>query len=355
MNNVYLRKDGRWEGRIYVGSDNSGKRRYISFYGHTRESVEQKIADYLNENNKSFSFNFRDLFTEWIEYVSLSIKESTASNYRMKADKHLIPFFSGNCSEINENHVQKFILKKRKEGLSDRYIADMIVLLKSVFKFGRKRYQYNNPTDGLRFSFKKSESVKLLEPDEYSTLQKTLSKENSLTSASIALAAATGLRIGELCALQWGDIDLKKRIMTVRKTVQRIKSNDGKSKTKIIIASPKTESSKREIPVPECIVSIIEKFKKNDNDYVLSGSEKVTEPRTLQYRFSRILKNVNLPSIHFHALRHMFATKCIQSGIDIKTLSEILGHSRVETTLNRYVHSSFAHKAEAINSLKMDF
>lgn len=357
MKNIYLRKDGRWEGRLSKGINNLGKRTYNYFFGHTRQAVEIKMMNHLKKiRNTPCNLSFNELFAEWFNSVSFGIKESTASNYRMKADKHLIPYFNTiKCFEINSEHILEFVQSKRKAKLSDRYIADMVVIIKSVFKFGSKKYHCNNPTEGLKMSFKRSDEIKVLEPDQYKTLQRTIADGGSVTSAAIALAMATGLRIGELCALQWKDVDLKKRIMTVRKTVQRIKNNDSGSKTKVIISSPKTESSKREIPIPDCVISIIEKHKSSDEYFVLSGNEKVTEPRTLQYRFSKILKNANLPSIHFHALRHMFATKCIQTGMDIKTLSEILGHSCVETTLNRYVHSSLAHKAEAINSLQMEF
>ena len=165
----------------------------------------------------------------------------------------------------------------------------------------------------------------------------------------------TGIRIGELCALQWGDIDLEKRILTVKKTIQRIQSANGDSKTKLIISDPKSESSKRSIPLTQKMIEFLTAFKGESVEYILSGSEKPIEPRTMQYRFTKILKNVNLPSVHFHALRHMFASTCIKLGFDVKALSELLGHSKVEITLNRYVHSSFEQKREYMERLNFDF
>ncbi|MCD7811808.1 MAG: site-specific integrase, partial [Ruminococcus sp.] len=170
----------------------------------------------------------------------------------------------------------------------------------------------------------------------------------------IALCLTTGLRIGELCALQWEDVDLKKRILTVRKTIQRIRKPNGKSKTSLIITEPKSESSKRSIPIPECMVKLLKNFKSNPKDFLISGKEKPIEPRTMQYRFAKILKNVNLPSVHFHALRHMFASNCIKLGFDVKALSEIWGHSNVEITLNRYVHSSFAQKQAYMSRVQLN-
>ena len=352
LSSIYKRKDGRWEGRIYKGNGN-----YVSYYAHSRQDIEELL---LHMSEKSVysecRHSFKELFTQWFDNISLNIKESTACNYKMKAKTHLIPYFKDiNCSEVNEKDIYGFINIKREENLSDRYIADMIVMVKSVFKFGTKTYNYKNPFNGLKISFKKSEKVKVLDSEQYSALQKELASENSRTSAAVSLAMATGLRIGELCALQWKDVDIKKRIITVSKTIQRIKSEDTVNKTKIIITDSKTESSKRLIPVPECIVSIIEKLKSKPECFILSGTEKACEPRTLQYRFSKILSNAKLPSVHFHSLRHVFATRCLQSGMDVKTLSEILGHSRIETTLNLYVHSSFEQKIKALNMVDMGF
>ena len=171
----------------------------------------------------------------------------------------------------------------------------------------------------------------------------------------ILLSAATGIRIGELCALKWENIDLEKRTLTVNNTVQRIKSIDGSSATKLIITSPKSNSSVREIPLPDFIIPILESLKANNDYYLLSGTRAIIEPRTMQYRFKRILSDLNLPDVSFHSLRHGFATTCIALGFDVKTLSEILGHSSVEITLNRYVHSSMERKAEFMKSLSAMF
>ena len=142
---------------------------------------------------------------------------------------------------------------------------------------------------------------------------------------------------------------------TVRKTVQRIQCKNGLRKTKLIITDPKSESSKRSIPLTESIVEFLKEFKGKDEEFVLSGTTKPLEPRTMQYRFAKILKNVKVPSVHFHALRHIFATTCIKLGFDVKSLSELLGHSSVEITLNRYVHSSFDQKREYMQRLNLDF
>ncbi len=192
-----------------------------------------------------------------------------------------------------------------------------------------------------------------MEKEEHHKLNQYVTKQHNHSNLGILLAMTTGIRIGELCALQWADIDLEKRILTVRKTIQRIQCQDGKSKTKLIITEPKSESSKREIPLPESIISYLSEFIGKSGQYVLSGDEKPVEPRTMQNRFARILRNVNLPSVHFHSLRHYFASDCIRLGFDVKSLSELLGHGSVEITLNRYVHSSLEQKREYMNRISI--
>lgn len=227
--------------------------------------------------------------------------------------------------------------------------------MKSVFKFAVRNYRIFNPLDGISLPKSSKANIELLDDTQQEKMQQYIAENPSNTTLGIALSMSTGIRIGELCALQWEDIDLRKRILTVRKTMQRIQTPHETTKTKLIIAEPKSESSKREIPIPECVVSLLDKFKDKAKEYLISGSNKVTEPRTLQYRFASILNNVKLLSIHFHALRHMFATNCVKLGFDIKSLSEILGHSSVEITLNRYVHSSIEQKRNYMKRLSMAF
>ena len=177
-------------------------------------------------------------------------------------------------------------------------------------------------------------------------LNNYLTSNPNASNVGILLSATTGIRIGELCALKWGSIDLEKRTLTIKNTVQRIKSIDGSTATKLIITLPKSNSSVRKIPLPDFIIPILRNLKGNNDYYILSGTRAIIEPRTMQYRFKHILSDLNLPNVSFHSLRHGFATTCIALGFDVKTLSEILGHSSVEITLNRYVHSSMERKAE---------
>jgi integrase len=356
--NIYHRQDGRWKGRIPRGKRRNGTRKFQYFFGKTREQVYEKMAQtrQFDANGRPCDKTVSELFSEWYQSIRHNIKESTASNYFLKAQKHILPAFCEyRIDNLKASDVYEFIHEKQNAGLSNRYIADIIILMKTMFKYAAKTYHIFNPMDDVTPPKKKSSEVKILDESEQKTLQTYIGEHQNRTTLCIALSLTTGIRIGELCALQWRDIDLKKRILTVRKTIQRIQCRDSETKTKLIITEPKSESSRRNIPIPECMVKFLEKYKGKSKEYLLSGTEKPVEPRTMQYRFAKILKNVNLPSVHFHALRHMFASNCVKLGFDVKALSEILGHSNVEITLNRYVHSSFAQKVAYMERVKMDF
>ena len=356
MKNIYRRKDGRYEARVPLGKDENGKRRYRSFYGNTAEEAEYKMLlarEPIAIPIALTEMTVRELTMEYITAIKPRLKESSEVNYRMKAEKHIIPAFGNmKCCLLKANDIYAFIESKLKSGLSARYVTDIIVLLKSIYRYASRVYGISNCLEGIVMPKRTKPEIILLSKSEQARLMAYLNEDFDLNALGIALSLYTGIRIGELCALQWKDVDLTNRTITVRKTVQRIKNYDGKSKTKLVITEPKSASSVRVIPIPDCLVAMLERFKDSAEKYVLSGNCKPVEPRTLQYRFAAILKKANLPSVHFHSLRHAFATNCVALGFDIKTLSEILGHSSVEITLNRYVHSSLDRKRACMDMVK---
>ena len=352
MANIYHRKDGRWEVRIALGTDENGKRKYRSIYAKTREEAEYKLL--LTQQDEPDSYHVTEmtvseLTAEWMHQAQIRLKESTIANYRMKTDKHILPAFGDmQCCQLTCRKVYDFIEKKLSEGLSPRYVSDMIVLMKSIFRYASREYHIRNVLDGITLpKCKKNETV-LLSADQQKRLKAYVSANQSLAGLGVSLAMHTGIRIGELCALQWGDIDLEKCVLRVSKTMQRIQTQGGEKRTKLVITAPKSISSVREIPIPASLLPMLRSFAGNADCYVLSGSKKPVEPRTMQYRFAKLLQNADLPSVHFHSLRHAFASGCIALGFDVKTLSEILGHSSVELTLNRYVHTSMERKRQCM-------
>lgn len=352
---VYKRNDGRFEARINIGKNELGKRINRSFYGKTADEAMEKLFAFKRTQNLGIltEMTVRELCCEWLGVVQSRIKPSTLANYRMKLEKHIIPAFSGLlCHQLTRQDVYAFIGRKLESGLSGRYVADIVVLLKSVFKYAHREHNIAYVFDDIVMPKCTSPQVRLLDSDQQKTLMAYISKRMNPSGLGIMLSLTLGLRLGEVCGLQWKDIDLQKRVLSVNKTVQRVAVKGESKKTKLMIMPPKSESSVREIPLPTQLVNQLKNFELTPETFILSTKNSPLEPRTLQYRFAAILNNANLPSVTFHSLRHAFATNAIALGFDVKTLSEILGHSKVEITLNRYVHSSMDRKGAYMELIK---
>lgn len=348
--NIYKRKDGRWEGRYKIGAA-----KYRSIYGKSYQEVKEKLCVLKAApipKNSSGKLTVKELFEEWLVAVKFKVKESTYANYRMKSDKHILPEFGGlRYEQLTVQMLHNFIENKLKIGLSAKYVSDIVIVFKSMTKYISRIHGFGNPIADVILPKSEKKEMNLFSDHQQEQLCRYLLKNADNSSIGVLLSLYTGLRIGEVCGLKWGDIDFEKSILTVRRTVQRIRT--GAHGTRLIVDTPKSRSSQREIPIPAFLMDILRKFRSSENFYILSGNTKVTEPRTMQRRFKSILKKAKLPSINYHSLRHMFATNCIQLGFDVKTLSEILGHASVETTLNRYVHSSMECKTQCMNLLKI--
>ncbi len=357
--NIYKRKDGRWEGRYKNGYTADGKTKYSSVYGKSYSTVKEKLEYKRSEAQRGFDCRcvstFGEILRSWLSDVKNRVKESTLANYEMKLQKHILPYFSGiKYDKLTADALNNFISAKLADGLSAKYVSDIVLIVKSAAKFAQKRYGYANKISSVTMPKKQSGAEpKLLSSEEQTKLRNELLANPTSSNIGILLAAATGIRIGELCALKWQDIDLEKSVLTVRHTAQRIMKSSGG--TQLIVTAPKSASSVRELPLPEFIIPVIKEIKADKSAYFLSGSSKITEPRTMQYRFKSLLKKAGLPDVNFHSLRHSFATNCIELGIDAKTLSEILGHSSVQITLNRYVHSSMERKKSCMKIFSDSF
>ncbi len=352
LSNIYQRKDGRYEARITLGKDSTGKRLYRSFYGKSPEEAESKMLSSGSLHYAITEITVKEITAEYLAAMKLRLKESTYANYKMKAEKHIIPTLGEkHCCFLGTNDITDFIDSKTRSRLSARYVADIIVLLKSIFRYAAREHNIRNPLEGVKLPRCAKTEVTVLNKAEQARLMRYVSGSNDPCSLGIVMAMYTGIRIGEICALKWEDVDLTGKVIHVRHTLQRIQTFGSSKKTRIVITEPKSASSVRDIPIPECLLTLLTKRSADDDIFVLSGKHKPVECRTLQYRFAALLKNGNLPSVHFHSLRHAFATNCIALGFDAKTLSEILGHSSVEITLNRYVHSSIERKRACMSLL----
>ena len=351
--NIYKRRDGRWEGRCRDGWRANGKPKYRSIYGHSYREVKVRLAKVRSklpmEPISSGSVTVKELFAEWLDAVQLCVKPSTFANYIMKVQKHILPAFGGiPYAKITAEYVRSFIQQKLASGLSAKYVADIVIVFKSMAKYMNRLHGYQNPLAHVLLPKQERTERRLLTKPEQLRLVRCLKQNLDPTALCILLSLYTGLRVGEVCGLKWDDIDFIKSTLTVRRTVQRI--YDG-SKTVLHIGAPKSRSSCRTIPIPAFLKELLLPFQKAGNCFVFSGCVIPKEPRTLQRRFQLILKKAELPSVNYHSLRHLFATNCIQLGFDIKTLAELLGHHSAETTLNRYLHSSMERKASCMRLL----
>lgn len=352
--NIYKRKDGRWEGRYKCGFDSNGKVKYRSVYATTYQEVRKKLMKFklsVSSFVSSGKATVKELFDEWLKAVSLKVKTSTYACYNMKITKHILPAFGSLAyDKLTVDSIHEFIKVKLSEGFSEKYVSDIIIVFKSMAKYISKIHGYANRLNNVILPKSKSNKMKLLSKSEQEKLCQSAVCNINNTKLGILLSYYTGLRIGEVCGLKWGDIDLNNGVLKVERTIQRIYEN---CSTRVIIDSPKSRSSVRVIPIPKFLIDMLKRYRTFDYAFVLTGTEKFIEPRTMQYRFQTFLKKVDLPSINYHSLRHMFATNCIELGFDVKTLSEILGHTTVETTLNRYVHSSIERKINCMNLLRL--
>ena len=354
---ITKRKDGRFMGRFIIDHEPNGKPVYQYVYGKSYDEAEQKlrIAREIESNYLSGRcITIKKVYGEWLNAIVNRVKESTYANYTMKFEKHILPYFGEKlCISINSATINAFIKEKVDSGLSAGYVRDLFTVFKALLAYAQEEYSFKLSLKNVSLPKAEKKKPHKMDDEQQKKLVGFIKSHIDLTGLGVLLSLFMGLRIGELCALKWADIDLEKRILTVSKTLQRIQVKGGSTKTRLILTEPKSETSKRSIPIPECLIEFLRKFQVDPEQFVLSGKAKPIEPRTMQYRFTTILKNGNLPSVHFHALRHMFASNCVRLGFDIKSLSEILGHSGVEITLNRYVHSSFEQKTEFMDRLKL--
>lgn len=357
--NIFKRKDGRWEGRYIKDRDLSNKAIYGYLYGKSYAEVKRKLEQVKSQpkDSNALSVTFANLSDKWLENKKLSVKDSTLAHYKMIIDKHIFPLLGGyDIASITSDIILQYLNKLIIDGYAAKTAVDILNVIKNIMKYAEhKGFRCNCDLSIISLKIHKSE-VETLTIFEQKKLSNYIENNLDNRNLGILLCLYTGIRIGELCALKWSDIDIREKVLSVNKTMLRIRNNylSNNSKTKITITSPKSEDSVRQIPIPKHIVDVLKNFNKNSNAYVLTGLEdNFIEPRNMQYHFKTVLKKCGIRNVKFHILRHTFATRCVENGFEIKSLSEILGHSSIKITLDRYVHSSMDLKRK--NMDKLDF
>ncbi|MCM1228026.1 MAG: site-specific integrase [Clostridium sp.] len=355
--NITLRKDGRYMGKFIVGYDDNGKAQYHYVYGNTYDEAEKKLLIGREVASRYLSGRYITIgkvYEEWLSAVKNRVKESTFANYKAKFEKHILPEFCGiPCADLSAGRINEFINKKLAEGLSASYVRDIFTIFKSMLKYAQEEYGFKLSLKNVVLPKVEKKQIEKISDTEQKKLVSYLKSNMSLTAFGILISLFMGLRIGELCGLKWEDIDFKRKILHIKRTVQRISSANGSRKTKIIISTPKSDTSFRSVVIPDFLMEYFKMFRNKADYFILSGSEKVVEPRTMQYRYKKILQSAKADNHNFHKLRHTFATNCAEKGFDVKTLSVVLGHSSVNITLNRYIHPDRSHERKLMNSMRM--
>ena len=293
---------------------------------------------------------FTDMAQEWLEYSKLHVKKSTYMNYDYLLKKHILPFFGQmNMRSITVAEVNRFIADKlangrlkRSGGVSKKYLQDMLVIVKSVAGYCEQVYGIPVKIRQTMSLHAKKPEIKVLDKSDKRKLTDAVTKNVTSSKLGIMLALYTGMRIGEVCGLKWSDFNEEDGTITINRTVQRI--SDGKGSTELLVGTPKTSASQRVIPLPDFISALLSKIKGTPEQPIISSTSEYVEPSYLRKQFRRILSACKIKNFRFHDLRHTFATECVRLNFDTKTLSEILGHTNVSLTLNRYVHSSIEIK-----------
>ena len=350
---ITKRKDGRYVGKFIAEYADNGKAQYHYVYGKTYEEAESKVLIGREIATRYLSGRYitvSNVYREWLNAVVNRVKESTLANYQNKFEKYILPEFGDiPCADLTAGRINAFINKKLADGLSASYVRDIFTVFKTMLKYAQEEYGFRLSLKNVVLPKAERNQVEKISDTEQKKLVSYLKANMSLTAFGILLSLFMGLRIGELCGLKWEDVDFQHKVLRIRRTVQRITSANGNRKTKIVISAPKSATSFREIAIPDMLMKYFEMFCDEADHFILSGTDKPVEPRTMQYRYKKILQSAEVEGHNYHKLRHTFATNSAEKGFNVKALSAVLGHSSVTLTLNRYIHPDRTYERRLMN------
>jgi len=357
--NIRKRQDGRWEGRYPAYSAEKQKKLYRSVYGRTYAEVKTRLTTQKNLLKKpaearalpiAGNILLTDVVKAWLEDIKTRRKPSTFVKYHLLYQRYIEKLFQNvHLSELSEALVKE----KIPSSLSESIQKSLYCIINQTLKFASLRYGITVPSVKRPATSRKKQPIAVLSTAEQAKLLAVLQQEIDCFKMAVLLCFYTGLRLGELCALKWEDIDFERKLIRINRTVQRLYVEGHKTKTILLETTPKSAYSRREIPLSNVILKQLCKLRRDTDTGYVFGGKKPMEPRTLQYHFKKLLQEAGLPEKNFHILRHTFATNCIEGGTDVKSLSELLGHSEVQITLNRYVHPSMETKRRHLDMLSL--
>lgn len=359
--NIYKRKDGRWEGRYAIEKEAvTGRSRFRSVYGKTYNEVKKKLYEKRIEENRiprHKNLTIAEGCDRWMQQKETAVKVSTYQRYHTIIEKHLKPDWGSRLpQDITEEEFARYAQKLIQQGLTTGTSRNILSVFRMVLEGMLPHRSGGTLSIKLVFPKERKEKPRVLTPSEYECLASFLLESTDSVHLGLLLALECGLRIGEICALRWNDVRLDEGILHIGSTLQRLSSlqENGAQKTRLVEGSPKSLSSIRDIPLTGELLAICARLYPEDgSSFLLTGTQKPMEPRLLQYRLKRICRDHNLVNVHFHTLRHTFATRCARSGVELKSLSEILGHATTRITLDRYVHPSLEMKRSNLEKLSL--
>lgn len=338
---IWKRKDGRWEARYIKGRDAANKAVYGSVYGKTYNEVKRKREEVFStfKTQKSLSTYRHVLFErvigEFLDEHRFAVKDSTYVRYIEIADNHLYPELGAKSilsfSQDDANQYIVYLLTCGKgdgTGLAPKSVKDIISVLKLIFKYAQKKEYIPNSIISFTVPKQPKAEIQVLSPSQRKKLEAFVTSAKDTYMFGVFLCLYTGLRIGELCALQWSDIDLVNSIISISKTVIRIKNIQpgAAAKTRLIIDSPKTPSSKRKIPIPAMLTRMLSEIRglnTSDNDYILTGQSKFIEPRNYYQRYKKYLDKCEIGCFNFHVLRHPYVKLKLKSPSSVLSPNEL--------------------------------
>ncbi|MCD7838505.1 MAG: tyrosine-type recombinase/integrase [Clostridiales bacterium] len=326
---------------------------------HLSKSWKTEVLSQAENDVGGGTILFRDVVARWLSSKKTGVKESTFACYTFMVEKHLLPTLGElPVNEIDDSLLAVLLEQKKTAGrldggsLSDKTISDMKVILMQIMRYANKMGAIRTVPECPPVTTRRPD-VSVLTIQEQTQLERKALQEDSPFSLGILLSLYSGIRIGEVCGLQWQDFDCNNETVTISKTIYRISSPDrlSSAKTKVIVGTPKTDCSQRTIPLPTSVFQYFMERRRPGNFYVITGTSMFMEPRVCLAHYKRLLRRAGINDHTFHTLRHTFATRCVESGVDMKSLSEIMGHSDVKITMQRYVHPSIDAKKSQINKL----
>ncbi|MBX9190148.1 site-specific integrase [Bacteroides sp. K03] len=300
------------------------------------------------------TMTIKEIAILWKEDKKQYVKKSTISAYSLLIENHLLPTFGEMC-HIEESMVQEFVFQKLENKLSQKSIKDILIVLRMILKYGVKNKFLEYSQIDIKFPTERERhDIEILSKSNHKKIINHIQEHFTFKNLGIYICLSTGLRIGEICALRWQDIDTESGVISIKQTIQRIYLiEESERRTELVLDTPKTKNSIRDIPMTRDLIKLLKPLKKvvNATYFVLTNESKPTEPRTYRNYYKLFLKDLGISDLKFHGLRHSFATRCIESKCDYKTVSVLLGHSNISTTLNLYVHPNMEQKKRCIEQM----